>query len=181
MTWLSNVSTSQTVLGSLILFNLIGLVFLIVSNLIKSYQDVIFQRRKTWIEKNISFLENQLSVLYGPVYSLLKANHELTLAFKGPEARLRDRQREIVKNAIIPNNMKIVGIIQSNFHLLESSTIPPSFLKFTAHAEWQKATGMESGTVPSGVFPFPEEFATGIYETTEKLNLSLGNRRRRLR
>src|SRR6266576_3983260 len=65
MTWLSNASTSQTVFGSLILFNLIGLVFLIVSNLIKTYQDVIFHRRKTWIEKNIAFLESQLSVLYG--------------------------------------------------------------------------------------------------------------------
>jgi hypothetical protein len=181
MTWPWSVSTSETLLGSLILFNLVGLVFLIVSNLIKTYQDVMFHKRKVWIEKNISFLENQLSVLYGPVYSLLKANHELISEFKGSESRVRDRQREIIKNAIIPNNMKIVSIIQSNFHLLESPTIPSSFLKFTAHAEWQRATGMESGTVPSGVFPFPEAFANEVYETTEKLKLSLSDRRRRLR
>src|SRR5215467_3627643 len=95
--WLLNASTDQKVLGGLVLFNLVGLIFLIVSNLIKTYQDIIFHRKKVWIEREVVFLESQLSSFYGPIYSLLKANKAIMEALVQPASGLRDRQPEIVK------------------------------------------------------------------------------------
>ncbi|MFN8395018.1 MAG: hypothetical protein U0176_10255 [Bacteroidia bacterium] len=101
-------------------------------------------RRKDKLDR----INNQLEHYYGPLYSLMKANHKAWLDFKGEHIRvalaLDDPDIELtpediaawrhwMKHIFMPANEKMFQIIASRSDLLIGDRMPKPFLELISH------------------------------------------------
>lgn len=127
--------------------------------------------------KELDFLDRQLSQFYYPLYIRLhidRAVWDRILDKKKGSGDVRGRVGEAIeKNVILPNHLKMVGIIESNIHLAESDgTAFSQMLQYVRHVSVYRAL-RESGIVDTDPLdlgePWPSQFLEVIERTTGEL------------
>lgn len=87
---------------------------------------------------------SQLSEFYDPIFSLLSVNKQIFERI-GPNSQARWDEKnleqetsevwnKLVERVIIPNNLKVCGIIQTKLHLLSSNDSIEPYMEFITHA-----------------------------------------------
>ncbi len=125
--------------------------------------------------KRVEHLQEQITKFYGPIHTLLCVNQAVLKVRFDPETKSFTKKvpdelwHDLRDNILIPNNLTIVEIIKSNFHLIEGAEIPTSIISFIIHAEvWARRHkhGFDKMDYLDS-FGFPAEFVEYIRKTTE--------------
>lgn len=188
-------SYEQIIMMIELAFTAIGLLFVIFGWIIPFRQNLIlearqrenanFFRQKQWEKEHI---DKQISEFYGPISALLKKQDILferilymfgrSFVFRKDQtqlSQLSENEQKIwvhfVDTYIIPQNKRIVEIIQKNQHLIYKSEVPPCFEKYLDYAlGWELLDNQKRHGVPNYYeyyysFNFPKDFKSYINST----------------
>lgn len=167
----------QTQVFLLLLGQILTIGVLIVTNNINRRHTKKILEDKIQVEKNIDYLEKQLTTFYSPIYSLLKINKEIIKTKWDPETRQDTNKvpEEIWKDlrdcVLIPNNLQIVDLLKKNLHLIEGPEIHECYTSFIVHAEVWPLFCKHNTDFGKYLlnFSYPQEFSDLIFKTTEQL------------
>ena len=109
----------------------------------------------------------QLTFFYDPIYTLLSANKSIFERI-GPasaarqEGQFNDEETaevwaKLSAEVIVPNNIKVCGIIEKNLHFMSAADDENMYLEFVTHAHAYKVFG-QGAYEAYKLFPFPKEF-----------------------
>lgn len=120
----------------------------------------------------------QLTEFYDPVYTLLSANKSIFEKL-GPTSEVRESRKfdeeetagvwkKLSEEVIVPNNLRLCEIIQSQLHYLSSTDVEATYLEFLTHAHAYKV--FKQGAYEAySLFQFPKP----IYEQVANHRLAL--------
>lgn len=124
------------------------------------------------------FKLNQLTEFYDPIYTLLSANKDVFERI-GPTSPARKEEQfnneetaevweKLSTEVILPNNVKVVEIIQKKLHLLSDSDDDEVYLEFVTHAQAYRV--FKEKTYEAYVlFPYPSKIYTTVVREREKI------------
>lgn len=156
-----------------------AILVLVITNSVSLYEVILSSRRiyRNDIKlKNIELLSNKLNSFYNPLYSLLFANQSLFFAFGPrtfPDNHIRREAasevwREIRGNVILPNNDRVLEILEEKSHLLHEEDGIQTYTELINHLHSYKVF-CEITTEVHNRFPFPEYIIEHISRMRDRL------------
>jgi len=139
------------------------------------------------LDNQKNHVDIQLAQLYGPIYGLLLENdrvrHQVQMQFgrttvfesESPLSKYEERiWVHYLENYFLPNNRKIIDLIQRNVHLLQGVKFPKSWITFIDYAmgyeiyhKQYKDLGAEYGFCY--IENFPTDFRQDVVEMVSSL------------
>ena len=165
-----------------------AIAILVVTNSVSLYEVILSSRRNYRNDvklKNIDLLSEKLNSFYNPLYSLLSANQSLFMVF-GPRSFPEDRIRreaaakiwaEIRGNVILPNNDRILGILEDQSHLLHDRDEIWNYVELINHLHSYKIF-CEITTEIHNSFKFPEYIVAHVEAARSEVLNSLNSIRK---
>lgn len=172
----------------IILPQLISVVVIIIGWFVSFYlaRSKDIELRK--IDKNLAYIKSQIDEFYGPIYGLRKQCKLANRAYRKlmpkddcgniDKSKISDEHMIfhdfIAETYLIPTNNEISKIIRNKIHLLDSSELPDSFIKFLEHQvqfecyyRFKKDNKLDTYDILGTIFP--EEFDHNIESTLNEL------------
>lgn len=126
----------------------------------------------------------QLTSLYDPVFTLLAANKNIFERI-GPTSQMRIGQKfddeetsevwtKLSAEVIVPNNVRVCEIIQSNLHFISDADDESLYLEFITHAHAYKVF-KERAYEAYELFPFPKGLFSSVMTARSTLRSSLNS------
>jgi len=121
-------------------------------------------------------------LFYDPVYTLLAANERIFERI-GPTSATRNEQKfndaetaevwaKLSSEVIVPNNIRICDIIESNLHFIFDTDDETLYLEFVTHAHAYKV--FKQGAYEAyRLFPFPKDLFNAVQRARTELRSSL--------
>lgn len=157
---------------------------------VKYWNDIKLAKRKDKLDR----INKQLGDFYGPLYSLMKSNHQAWESFRkkhkpngayfnDPNYPTTEEQIEVwkhyMKYVFMPTNEKMYDIIVSKSDLLLEDEIPKCLLDLISHIVIYKAVikNWELGDFSeyTSIINFPTDVRQYIYNSFEKLKKEQNN------
>lgn len=156
-----------------------AILILVITNSVSLYEVILSSKRSYQNDirlKNIDLLSDKLNSFYNPLYSLLFANQSLFLAFeprKFPKDHIRREAAskvwgEIRKSVILPNNDRVLGILEEKSHLLHEEDKIQNYAELVNHLHSYKVF-CEITTEVHNKFPFPEYIVEHVARMRDRL------------
>lgn len=145
---------------------LAAVVAALITYMFNAHLDRQAQRRAA----RLQFVQDQLRLLYGPLYAITRAN-ETIYAMRAGSGSFQpgDNPGNAAWTAAVfqPSNLRMRETIELNAHLFETATLPDYVIAFLAHVEnWQAILSSAAGAVSQAdeIAPYPEDFSRRIEE-----------------
>jgi hypothetical protein len=137
-----------------------------------------FARENAIWKDELSYRQQQLSELYGPLYAILKTQTDLYKLWM--DKKMRDRNFQ-VKSLFKEQNAFIRELVTSKAHLIEGYRMPDTFVRFftsTIIFDMYAAVSDE-GEIPKHLseeprVAWPIDFVRHVFAVTEKLKQRIG-------
>lgn len=165
------------ILGSGGLFLWVGKLILEKLITVKLQQEA--DKIKLLSQNDLEYRKAQVERLYGPLYGLLKTNRKIYDLWISHSI---DEVNQKVKQLFKENNDKANAVIINNAHLIDESTMPDHFIKFTTSSQvWcMYCADTNDGELPDRLSQHPDikwcqEFEDYIYRKYETLSNELSS------
>lgn len=168
-----------------------GIVTILVAVLTFILNDYSSKRKKS-LELKIQYIERQVELLYGPLFSLIAQLHSLREVKDKIDKKYLNRKNELNridaffnKHYFTPIHQRITEIISHNLYLIKENKIPNGFSAYLRHICQDKAQrelyekeGIETTQIKGESFPY--HFKDNIENNMKELKQELSELRESL-
>lgn len=140
------------------------------------------ESKRTIDKESREFKLRQLTEFYDPIYALLSANKGVFERI-GPTSCARESGRfndeetaevweRLTREVLVPNNMRVVEIIQEKLHLLADTDNESVYLEFVTHAQAYKVF-KERAYEAYRLFGYPKEIYQSVASERTKIKIAI--------